>query len=84
MIRPAMLTTSDNPHDPFTDYDSWENFDIQNGYNTSSYLARIVKSSDDLSEEDQNMAINDAIDEIIAFNVTGNYKKVFYQEEDQS
>lgn len=71
-----MLSTSDNPFNPFTEWDQWFAFDARLGYHTPSYLARVVRSSSELSESDQLVAINDGIDEIIQFNLTGNYIKV--------
>ncbi len=71
-----MLTTVDNPYDPFTQFDEWYAFDTRSGYNTSSFLARIVLTSDELSEADQSLAIEHAIDEIVNENVNGMYKKV--------
>ena len=75
-IRRAMLTTSDNPFNPFDDFDSWFAFDSSRNYNSCSYLARIAKTSDELSEVDNELAIEKAINEIIEFNLTGNYVKV--------
>ena len=72
-----MLTTSDNPFDPYTQWDEWYAFDVGAGYHTSAYLARIVRSSDELSERDQSLAIKEAIDEILEFNLTGNYVKAY-------
>lgn len=71
-----MLSTSDNPFNPFTEWEQWFAFDARLGYHTPSYLARVVRSSSELSESDQLVAINDGIDEIIQFNLTGNYIKV--------
>jgi hypothetical protein len=71
-----MLTTVDNPFNPFTQFDEWYQFDRAAGYNTPSFLARIVKTSDELSEADQSLAIEDAIDEIVTENVLGIYRKV--------
>lgn len=71
-----MLTTVDNPFDPFTQWDEWYAFDRAHGYNTPSFLARVIVTSDDLSEADQSLAIEDAIDEIVRFNVLGLYRKV--------
>lgn len=73
----AMLTTADNPFNPFTDFDSWLSFDESKGYNTCSYLARIAMTSDELSEADEALAIDEAIDEIVRMNVLGIYKKVY-------
>ena len=71
-----MLTTIDNPYNPWTHYDEWFAWDAQAGYHTPGYLARIVRSSDELSDEDQSLAIEQAIDEIIEENVLGIYKRV--------
>lgn len=71
-----MLTTIDNPYNPFTQFDDWFAFDVLKGYNSCSYLARIVKSSPDLSEIDETLAINAAIDEIVSINDIGLYIKV--------
>lgn len=71
-----MLTTIDNPFDPFTQFDAWHQFDTASGYHTAAFLARIVITSDELSEADQSLAIEQAIDEIVKENVLGIYRKV--------
>ena len=75
-MKDVMLTTIDNPFDPFTHFDEWKAFDEAKGYNSCSYLARIVKSSDELSEADEALAIEQAIDEIVRLNLLGIYMKV--------
>ena len=70
----TMLTTVDNPYSPFTQWDEWFAFDRDHGYNTPGYLARIVITSDELSDADQELAIDSAIREIVEFNVLGIYK----------
>jgi hypothetical protein len=71
-----MLTTIDNPFDPRTQWDEWYVWDASAGYNTPSYLARVTRTSDSLSEADQSQAIEDAIDEIVKENILGIYRKV--------
>jgi len=71
-----MLTTIDNPFSPFTQFTEWMAFDTEKGYDTCNYLARIAKTSDDLTEEDNELEITRAINEIINFNILGIYKKV--------
>lgn len=71
-----MLTTTDNPFDPFTQYDEWYSFDSRQGHHTPEYLARIAIVSDEVSEVDEALAIEEAIDEIVSENVNGLYKKV--------
>lgn len=74
------LTTVDNPYDPLKDFDDWYAYDESHGYCTSGYLARITMTSDDLSESDREQAVSDAIDEIIAMNGDGFYKKIVENE----
>lgn len=74
-MRYAYLTTTDNPYNPHTQFDLWKAFDDSQGYNSCSYLARIVKSSDDLSPLDQAIAVEEGIDAIVEMNILGIYKK---------
>jgi hypothetical protein len=71
-----MLTTVDNPYNPFTDFDAWLAFDISKGYHTSSFLARIAMVPDDMPEAYQSLAIQSAIDEVVRENVSGMWRKV--------
>lgn len=72
----SMLTTTDNPFDPFTEYNAWLACDFRLGYHTPSLLARVTVSSHDLSSFDESVAIEDAIDEIVSENVSGVHIKV--------
>jgi hypothetical protein len=71
-----MLSTIDNPYNPVTEWDRWYNWDEQAGYHTPSFLARVARPSPALSQADEDAAIEDAIDEIIEYNVLGIYIKV--------
>jgi hypothetical protein len=71
-----MLTTVDNPFNPFTRFDEWLEYDMRLGYNTSAFLGRIARVSPDLSEPDQALAVQNAIDEIVSENVSGMWRKV--------
>ena len=75
-IKVYALTTTDNPFDPFDDFDRWYAFDVANGYDSCSYLARIARTSDKFSDEDQEREIQRAIDEIVKLNINGMYTKV--------
>ena len=70
------LTTVDNPYNPFTQFSEWFLFDTEKGYNSASYLARIAKTSNQFSEEEEDAEIERAIDEIIAYDFRNIYKKV--------
>lgn len=75
-VKVYALTTIDNPFDPFKDFDRWYAFDVAHGYDSCAYLARIARTSDKFSEEDQEREIQRAIDEIVSLNINGMYTKV--------
>lgn len=70
------LTTFDNPYDPFDNFTEWFLYDVEKGYNSSAYLARIAKTSEQLSDEENAREIERAIDEIIKYDFLNIYKKV--------
>lgn len=72
-----MLSLVSNPYDPFEEYDLWLQFDHHEGFDTAGLLARTLSTSDDLSDEDQELALEQAIESILS-NVSfeGLYKKV--------
>lgn len=76
MAKDCMLTTFDNPYDPFDQFTLWLMFDKEKGYNTCEYLARIVQVSDDLTEKEVDEETERAIDEIIKYDPFNIYKKV--------
>ena len=80
MAEGCMLTTHDNPYDPFTQFDHWFLYDCEKGYYTSGYLARIVHLTDAMTEEEKNAEIERCIDEIIRLDFLGIYKKVYRNE----
>jgi hypothetical protein len=71
-----MLSTSDNPYNPWTEFDQWRTWDEQSEYHTLSYLARVTITSHELSELDEAQAVDQAIQEILDHNITGKYIKV--------
>ena len=75
-MEQVMLTTVDNPFNPFENFDAWFQFDSAKGYNTCNFLARIAKVSDELPENLNEIEVQNAIDEIVEMNVLGIYKKV--------
>lgn len=72
----CMLTTVDNPFNPFTHFDEWFVYDTQMGYNSCAYLDRIASVSLELPDEEGSNDIEAAIDEIIKNDFRGIYVKV--------
>lgn len=76
MARRVGITTIDNPYHPLREFDAWFEFDSMKNYNSCSVLARFVISSHELSDADQTLAIEDAIDRIVALDLPEKYRKV--------
>lgn len=80
-IREVMLTTKDNPYNPFTQFDDWYAFDVSQGYNTCALLARLAMTSYSLTDKENQREIEAAIDSIINnIDVEHIYKKVYEDE----
>lgn len=80
-VQEAMLTTVDNEWDPFDNFAEWYSRDLelarqQNRRPCCGYLAIIASCSDDVSDNEFNQVMNDAIDEIVELDLSGTFKKV--------
>lgn len=71
----TFVTTKDNPYDYWTQFDQWYAFDHEKGYDTCDYIGRIALTSTEMSDAEYTQAVNDAVDEILRLNITGNYVK---------
>lgn len=72
-----MLSLTSNPYDPFTQYDLWLQFDHKEGFDTAGLLSRALSTSDALSQADQDLAVEQAVDSIVMNpSFGGMYKKV--------
>lgn len=76
MDTESMLTTFDNPYDPFDDFTSWWLFDTEKGYNTCSVLARVCRHSEEFSTIEEDQDRERAIDDIVDNDFLNIYKKV--------
>lgn len=75
MENEFMLTTFDNPYDPFEQFTLWFLFDVEKGYNSCSRLARIANIEDDMSDKEKDVEMERAIDEIIEHDFLNVFKK---------
>lgn len=74
----VMLSLASNPYNPFTQYNEWKRFDSSEGYDTAGFLARLVQSSEVLSEPDQELAVEQAVDSVLLNQpLRGMYKKIY-------
>ena len=81
-MEEVMLTTIDNPFDPFTQWDSWLRFDRDNGYYTNEYLARVSGTSELLSSNQNSLALREAMEDIVQNNPTKMWILVFKDSND--
>lgn len=70
------LTTIDNPYSPFTQNEDWFAYDMYKGYDTCGYLAKIARTSDSFTDEENEAEIDRAMKEIVDLNVLGIYRIV--------
>jgi hypothetical protein len=80
--RVSMLTTFDNPFDPFEDFASWFIYDSEKGYNSCGLLALVAGTSDSFTEEVNDYLIEDAIDSIIKDDFLNIYTKITKEVDD--
>lgn len=71
-----MLTTLDNPFDPFEDFTSWYMFDCEKGYNTSSRLARIANIDSEMTQKEVDEEVERVMDLIVKYDFENKYIKV--------
>ena len=76
MSHVCALSTIDNPFNPFEQFDAWNLFDIEKGYNSCSYLARIAQFTEDMTQKEIDEETERAIDEIVTLNPLGLFIKV--------
>lgn len=70
----SMLTTPDNPYDPFTHFDEWFAYDESHGYHTCSLIARFAFTSPEMTPVEVDNVTEKALDEIVS--LLPFYKKV--------
>ena len=78
MNKETFISTSDNPYDYWLQFDQWLSYDRMMGYNTLEILARLYKSSDDLSESQQQEEFQRTFETMMRYNP--NYQIVFKPE----
>lgn len=79
-MKIVAITTIDNPYCPIDEFDSWLAYDVSKNYGTLSYLARIARTSDLLTDEENLEETERAIDEIIKYDPFNFYKKIIKDE----
>ena len=75
-MRKYMLTTTNNPWNPYTQFDEWWQFDLNFGHNCLAQITRIIQIPDNLSEEEESFLLDEASREVAKENVFGDFRLV--------
>ena len=76
-MKEFFLSLATNPYDPFEEYELWLNFDHHEGFDTAGLMVRATSTAGSLTEADQNLATEQAIESILANpSFSGLYVKV--------
>lgn len=80
--KAKFLTTTDNPWNPFTNFNEWYIFDITNHYNCCEIVARLSDVSKDMTTLEREAAIVEAIETFVKEDPTKLYTIVEDNEAD--
>ena len=72
-----MVTTMDNPWNPFTHYHEWLSFDTSHGYNTDQWVYILSKTSSDLLKDEMEEQIDAGAESLLALDPFGIHVKVY-------
>lgn len=68
-IQRFLLSTSDNPYSPFTEWEKWYLEDLHLGYDTCGLLARTTANAEDFND----IATFEAMRDIVELNLSGKH-----------
>lgn len=69
----VLLTTVDNPINPFVDFDAWLSEDLRLGHDTCGLIARLYVDYPDMSEYEQVVEYARVIREVFRIDVLNEY-----------
>lgn len=75
--KEVMLTTIDNPFNPFVDYNLWLLYDKEKGYDTSERLMRVAQQYmfEGMSQVELDKAVDKAMDDLIEIDILNLFVK---------
>lgn len=77
MAKDVVLSTADNPFNPFTQPDEWYSFDVTSDHSACALLGRLAATSWTLPDEENDRIIEETMDRIIKEMPEGLYVKVY-------
>lgn len=77
MDNVCMLSTLDNPFNPFDDFTSWYMYDCEKGHNTASRIARIADLNSEMTQKEQDEAMRQAIEFIMKHDLEKKFTVIY-------
>ena len=71
MEHKRMLTTFDNPYNPFVDFSSWYMYDCEMQYNTCGRLARLADIDSEMTDREIDATKEEVMDFIVKYDMEG-------------
>ena len=78
-----MVTTIDNPWNPFVHYHEWLSYDMQHGYFTDQWMYVLTKTSNDLRPEEIEEQIDAGVTRLLEIDPYGLHVKVYEDEAEE-
>lgn len=75
MENKHLLTTFDNPYNPFVDFDHWFMFDCEMQHNTCGRIARLVDDDPEMTEHEAREERERVMDFIVTYDLEGKFFK---------
>lgn len=75
-MRKYMLTTTNNPWNPYTQFDEWFAFDLNFGHNCLAQMMRRIEIPDNLTEEEQDFILDETCRDIAKDNFFGDFRLI--------
>ena len=79
MENDYLLTTIDNPYNPFDDFSNWYAFDMEKGHNTCDLIGRLAQLRDDMTQREEEEEYARVAEFILYHDPHDKYKKIFKQ-----
>lgn len=82
MKEKVHITTIDNPFNPFEDFASWYDFDMEKGYCSCQRVARLANITDDMSEVEKDVETERATRRLVEIDPLDIYQLYIIKVED--
>lgn len=69
----TLVSTTDNPYNPWTQYELWSKMDASLGYHTPQYVARLYHLADPEQQYQEDWMREQVHQDIVEQNITGTY-----------